>query len=129
MIKCVKLTRFKKYKEQSFTLKPKGVSLLVGGNNAGKSTLIHALAVWEFCKMILLHEKGRTTFDQNQVGKGEGVRYECGRISSNCGAFAKSPMDKSENTIISFRKKRMARCLSRIYHANKMRLGLRRAIR
>jgi ABC-type cobalamin/Fe3+-siderophores transport system ATPase subunit len=72
MIKSVKLTRFKKYKDQSFTLNPKGVSLLVGGNNSGKSTLIHALAVWEFCKMILLHEKGRNTFNQNEVGTGEG---------------------------------------------------------
>jgi predicted ATPase len=55
MIKCVELTRFKKYKAQSFTLKSKGTSLLVGGNNAGKSTLIHSLSVWE-----------------NGVGSGEG---------------------------------------------------------
>lgn len=72
MIKRVELTRFKKYKQQSFDLKPTGVSLLVGGNNAGKSTLIHALSVWEFCKMILLHEKGRESFNETEVGKGEG---------------------------------------------------------
>lgn len=72
MIKCVKLTRFKKYKSQEFILNSKGVSLLVGGNNSGKSTLIHALAVWEFCKMVLLHEKGRCAFDESELGKGEG---------------------------------------------------------
>lgn len=72
MIKRVDLTRFKKYKSQSFNLNPSGVSLLVGGNNAGKSTLIHALAVWEFCKMILLHEKGRSVFNENELGTGEG---------------------------------------------------------
>ena len=72
MIKSVELTRFKKYKNQSFKLNPTGVSLLVGGNNSGKSTLIHALSVWEFCKMILLHEKGRKSFNQDEVGKGEG---------------------------------------------------------
>lgn len=72
MIKCVQLTRFKKYKSQKFILNSKGISLLVGGNNAGKSTLIHALAVWEFCKMVLLHEKGRAVFDENELGKGEG---------------------------------------------------------
>lgn len=72
MIKQVELTRFKKYKQQSFKLKPTGISLLVGGNNAGKSTLIHALSVWEFCKMILLHEKGRASFNKDEVGKGEG---------------------------------------------------------
>lgn len=72
MIKRVKLTRFKKYKSQSFELKPNGVSLLVGGNNAGKSTLIQALEVWEFCKMILNHEKGRNIFNKSELGKGEG---------------------------------------------------------
>lgn len=72
MIKQIELTRFKKYKSKSFTLSPSGVTLLVGGNNAGKSTLIHALAVWEFCKMVLLHEKGRCVFDESELGKGEG---------------------------------------------------------
>ena len=72
MIKRVELIRFKKYKKQAFDFKPVGVTLLVGGNNAGKSTIIQALSVWEFCKMILLHEKGREAFDQSEVGKGEG---------------------------------------------------------
>lgn len=72
MIKRIELTRFKKFKSQSFNLNPNGVSLLVGGNNAGKSTLIHALAVWEFCKMILLHEKSRSVFNESELGTGEG---------------------------------------------------------
>ncbi|MDE5802334.1 MAG: AAA family ATPase [Lachnospiraceae bacterium] len=72
MIKSIELTRFKKYKDESFKLNSEGVSLLVGGNNAGKSTLIYALAVWEFCKMILLHEKGRSSFNHDEVGSGEG---------------------------------------------------------
>lgn len=72
MIKRIELLRFKKYKSQSFNIHPHGLSLLVGGNNAGKSTLIHALAVWEFCKMILLHEKGRGVFCASEVGNGEG---------------------------------------------------------
>lgn len=73
MIKRIELKRFKKYKEQSFNLNPEGVTLLVGGNNAGKSTLIHAIAVWEFCKMILEHEKGRNIFNEDQVGVGDGL--------------------------------------------------------
>lgn len=72
MIKKVELTRFKKYKSQKFLLRPNGLTLLVGGNNSGKSTLIHALSVWEFCKMILLHEKGREIFNQDEWKKGEG---------------------------------------------------------
>lgn len=72
MIKKIRLTRFKKYKNSSFELHPDGLTLLVGGNNSGKSTLIHALAVWEFCKMILEHEKGRSTFNRSELGNGEG---------------------------------------------------------
>ena len=72
MIKQIELTRFKKYRSQGFSLKPEGITLLVGGNNAGKSTLIHAIAVWEFCKMILLHEKGRDAFNRGEWISGEG---------------------------------------------------------
>lgn len=72
MIKQVELTRFKKYKSCRFALNPDGVTLLVGGNNAGKSTLIHAISVWEFCKMILLHEKGRDVFNHGEWGSSEG---------------------------------------------------------
>ena len=72
MIKKIELTRFKKYKNESFELEPQGITLLVGGNNAGKSTLIHAISVWEFCKVILLHEKGREAFNEINLGKGEG---------------------------------------------------------
>lgn len=73
MIKRIELKRFKKYKEQSFDLNKDGITLLVGGNNAGKSTLIHAIAVWEFCKMILIHEKGRKVLNEDQVGVGDGL--------------------------------------------------------
>lgn len=73
MIKRIELKHFKRYKDQSFNVNPEGVTLLVGGNNAGKSTLIHAIAVWEFCKMILMHEKGRTIFNEDQVGVGDGL--------------------------------------------------------
>lgn len=73
MIKRVELKRFKKYKEQHFDLNSEGVTLLVGGNNSGKSTLIQAISVWEFCKMILMHEKGRGVFNEDQVGIGDGL--------------------------------------------------------
>ena len=52
MIKSITLTNFKKYKDKTINLKD-GVTLLVGGNNEGKSTILHALAVWEFCKNYL----------------------------------------------------------------------------
>ena len=67
MIKSIRLTRFKKYKNQEFYIHAAGISLLVGGNNSGKSTLIHALSVWEFCKMILIHEKGRKILNESEI--------------------------------------------------------------
>ena len=73
MIKRIELIRFKKYMNQSFDLKKQGLTLLVGGNNAGKSTLIHALSIWEFCKIVLLHDKGRSAFNQSELGHGEGL--------------------------------------------------------
>ena len=72
MIKCVELTRFKKYKKQKFNIRPDDITLLVGKNNSGKSTLVHALSVWEFCKMILIHEKGRNALNEGEIEKGEG---------------------------------------------------------
>lgn len=73
MIKEIQLTRFKKYKNQKFNINKEGISLIVGGNNSGKSTLIHALSVWEFCKMILIHEKGRKVLNENEVVGAEGL--------------------------------------------------------
>lgn len=72
MIKKIELTRFKKFSDCEFDVKSTGVTLLVGGNNSGKSTLIQSLSVWEFCKMILLNEKGRESFNSSSVGVGEG---------------------------------------------------------
>ncbi len=73
MIKSIRLTRFKKYKNQEFYIHAAGISLLVGGNNSGKSTLIHALSVWEFCKMILIHEKGRKILNESEILGAEGL--------------------------------------------------------
>ena len=45
-----------KYKDTTFELHPNMI-LLVGGNNSGKTTLLHALATWEYCKTVLIYEK------------------------------------------------------------------------
>lgn len=55
-IKKVELKRFKQFKDSKIELK-ESLSLIVGGNNSGKSSLLQALATWQFCKSILEIEK------------------------------------------------------------------------
>ena len=48
MIKSVTIRNLKRFKSQTFD-GLQNLHLLVGQNNSGKSTLLHALAVWNFC--------------------------------------------------------------------------------
>ena len=73
MIKKIELTKFKKYKRQTIYLRPKGITILAGGNNSGKSTLLHSIAVWEFSKLILELEKGKQSLLQNNKEQGLGI--------------------------------------------------------
>lgn len=74
-IKQITLNNFKRFKHNTFELKP-GVSLTVGGNNAGKSTMLHALATWEYCKTVLLIEKGKESLFETFKGNGLGVTID-----------------------------------------------------
>lgn len=47
MITKLRLKNFKKVQEQEFNLNQ--FELLVGSNNSGKSTVLQALAIWQFC--------------------------------------------------------------------------------
>lgn len=53
MIRKVTFHRFKRFKDETFELEPSGVTLLAGGNNSGKSTVLHGLAIWQFCKLAV----------------------------------------------------------------------------
>ncbi|WP_035225463.1 ATP-dependent nuclease [Paracidovorax oryzae] len=56
-IKKITLHRFKQFQATSIDLRG-GLSLIVGGNNSGKSSVLQALATWQFCKTLLEIEKG-----------------------------------------------------------------------
>lgn len=62
MITKIELENFKKFKKSTIALVDNGISLLAGANNSGKSSILHALAVWEFSKMYLEFEKGPRAF-------------------------------------------------------------------
>ena len=64
--------RFKQFADQPFDLHP-GISLLGGGNNSGKSSILHGLAVWEFCRTAIEMERGQKVFLAGQAGQGLGL--------------------------------------------------------
>ena len=74
-IKKIVLNHFKRFKDSEIEL-AEGVSLLVGGNNSGKSSLLHALATWEFCKTVLLFEKSPSALLQGFSGDGYGIAID-----------------------------------------------------
>ena len=73
MIKRVVLTRFKRFTESAFDLHEEGITFLAGGNNSGKSTLLQAIAVWEFCRLVLENERGRGSLSVGHAGQGLGL--------------------------------------------------------
>lgn len=56
-VKKITLHRFKQFQSANIELRD-GLSLMVGGNNSGKSSILQALATWQFCKTLLEIEKG-----------------------------------------------------------------------
>jgi predicted ATPase len=73
MIHSVTLTKFKRFSDTTFELLPTGISFLAGGNNCGKSTLLQAIAVWDFCRMILENERGVKSLYSGYMGQGLGL--------------------------------------------------------
>ena len=71
-VKKVELKKFKKYKDTSISLNNE-LSLLVGGNNSGKSSLLQAMATWQFCKTLLEIEKGRKSWTSAATNQGLGL--------------------------------------------------------
>ena len=64
-----------KYKDTTFELHPNMI-LLVGGNNSGKTTLLHALATWEYCKTVLIYEKSPKALLNGFRGDGYGITID-----------------------------------------------------
>ena len=56
MIHKLQITNFKRLGTKEIILKD-NISLVVGGNNSGKTSVLHALAVWEYAKQVLIYEK------------------------------------------------------------------------
>ncbi|MCG9911915.1 MAG: AAA family ATPase [Flavobacteriales bacterium] len=76
MIKRVVFENFKQFASFDKPLKASGITIVAGGNNSGKSSLLHGLAVWEFAKLFIELEKGRTALNSNYNGDGIGISFD-----------------------------------------------------
>ena len=69
----IEIEGFKCFKDK-MTLKLKdGLSIVAGANNSGKSSLLQAMAVWEFCKTYLLFRHKNHLYDTNEDKQGKGI--------------------------------------------------------
>src|SRR5262245_40186375 len=74
MISKVTVQNFKRFKERTeFALKPEGVTFLAGGNNSGKSSLLQALAVWDFARSVMEVARGSQSLLAAWNGKRVGI--------------------------------------------------------
>jgi len=76
MINSIELWRFKRFERRKITIKESEITLFAGPNNSGKSTVLHALAVWSFCVFVLRRGKGDAALLKGYKGQGYGISDE-----------------------------------------------------
>lgn len=76
MIKKVVVKKFKRLNNVMVDLHPSKLSLVVGGNNSGKSTLLHAIAVWQYSWTVIRFEKGEAALLSTSHVDGLGISLD-----------------------------------------------------
>ena len=61
----IELKNFKKFEGINIDLNEKELTLISGVNNSGKTSLLHALAVWEYAKILLINYRGKGSLLEN----------------------------------------------------------------
>ncbi|MFC1930453.1 ATP-binding protein [Chloroflexota bacterium] len=73
MFNSVVFKRFKQFSDVNIPFHSEGLSFIAGGNNSGKSTILHGLAIWQFCHAVILAEKGPESFIPGNRHQGLGI--------------------------------------------------------
>lgn len=76
MLKKVVVKKFKRLNDVTVNLHPSKLSLVVGGNNSGKSTLLHAIAVWQYSWTVIRFEKGEAALLNSSHVDGLGITLD-----------------------------------------------------
>jgi energy-coupling factor transporter ATP-binding protein EcfA2 len=78
-LKRIVLTNFKRFSKIDVdSIKINELNLITGVNNSGKTTVLHALAVWEYTKILLINFRGRKALSEkySEEKKGLGITPE-----------------------------------------------------
>jgi hypothetical protein len=68
MIRRLELKNFKRFRSEAFEFLPNGVTLIAGVNNSGKSSVLHALTLWEHCRRLMEIKHGRAALESAGIG-------------------------------------------------------------
>lgn len=69
MIRRLEVKNFKRFRAETFEFLPAGITFIAGGNNSGKSSILHALALWEYCRRTMEAKHGRVAMEDSGLGR------------------------------------------------------------
>jgi predicted ATPase len=69
MIRRLELKNFKRFRSEVFTFRPEGLTIIAGGNNSGKSSILHALTLWEYCRREIERKHGPVALESGGQGR------------------------------------------------------------
>lgn len=72
-IKSISLSRFKQFKNKEIGLQHFPLTIVAGPNNAGKSSILQGMAIWEFCRNAISREKGAVALTDEAPSKIQGL--------------------------------------------------------